>query len=203
MTRVVIIDTGIANTASVASSFGRLGLEPRFTRDARVVQDARLVVLPGVGSFSAGMSSLRRTGLDRVVQDRCEAGLPLLAICLGLQLMCSGSDESPAVRGLGVINTRVTRFNAGIRTPQYGWNQVTPKEGLKIKPGYAYYSNSYRIEEIPDGWLGALSDHGGSFVAALQRGPIMACQFHPELSGEWGRLLLQCWIDSTKEAATC
>jgi len=194
-THVTIINTGIANTASVSAAIERLGCPVTLTHDAESVRDAPLVVLPGVGSFGAGMRALRAHGLDRVVIERVEQNRPLLGICLGLQLLCTSSEESPGIMGLGLIDADVTRFPATVRTPQHGWNRVDD--------GHAYYSNTYRIESIPPDWSGELSEHGGAFVAYLRRGTTLACQFHPELSSTWGAALLRNWIEITKEVSPC
>ncbi|HCT46863.1 MAG: imidazole glycerol phosphate synthase subunit HisH [Phycisphaerae bacterium] len=195
MSIITIIDTGVANTASVSAAFERLGCGVTLTHEPSRVAEAPLVVLPGVGSFGAGMRALRMHGLDQVIVDRVSADRPLLGICLGLQLLCNASEESPGVEGLGVINAMVTRFPDTVRTPQHGWNRVGD--------GYAYYSNTYRIESIPDGWDGQTSTHGSPFVAYLQRGTTLACQFHPELSGAWGANLLRAWVEKAKEATPC
>ena len=84
--------------------------------------------------------------------------------------------------------------------PQLGWNRVVPKEGCTfLNEGYAYFANSYRLTSIPEGWSGATSDHGGDFVAAIERGTILACQFHPELSGAWGAELVDRWLGQGTE----
>lgn len=194
MSRVCIVDTGIANTASVRASFERMGCEVGLTHDPATARDAELLVLPGVGSFGAGMDALRRTGLDQVIIERVERDRPLLGICLGLQLLCARSEESAGVDGLGLIDSEVTRFSDSVRTPQHGWNRVGD--------GYAYFSNSYRIQTEPAGWTAELSMHGGPFVASLSRGSTLACQFHPELSGEWGERLLLWWIERSKEVSS-
>lgn len=195
MSDITIIDTGIANTASVTAAFERLGCDVTLTHDPSRIAEAPLVVLPGVGSFGAGMRALRANQLDRVIIDRVANNRPLLGICLGLQMLCDASEESPGIEGLGIINAMVTRFPDSVRTPQHGWNSVDD--------GYAYYSNTYRIESIPDGWSGKTSTHGSPFVAYLQRGTTLACQFHPELSGSWGTGLLRTWIELSKEAVAC
>lgn len=195
MSDIAIIDTGIANTASVSAAFERLGCSVTLTRDPQRVSGASFVVLPGVGRFGEGMRSLRASRLDRVIAERIKQDRPLLGICLGLQLLCVGSEESPGIEGLGLIDAMVTRFPATIRTPQHGWNRVGN--------GYAYFSNSYRVGSIPDGWDGELSDHGGEFIASLRRGRTYACQFHPELSGAWGAGVLRSWIENAKEASPC
>ena len=192
---VTIIDTGIANSASVSAAFERLGFAVILTQDVELIRNSLLVVLPGVGSFGTGMRALRSQGLDRVVIERVEQNRALLGICLGLQLLCVSSEESPGIEGLGIINEDVTRFPTSVRTPQHGWNRVGDN--------YAYFSNSYRIESIPHEWSGQLTEHGGPFVAYLRRGTTLACQFHPELSGAWGAAVLQKWIETAKETSSC
>ena len=192
---VVIIRTGSANLASVAAAFVRLGARPRICEDAATVANAPVVVLPGVGAFGPAMAHLRSRGLDEALRERVRFARPLLAICLGLQLLCEGSDESPGVRGLGVVPGRITRFNPSVRIPQMGWNTITPTpDNTLLCAGWMYFANSFRLEDIPPGWAGATTAHGGRFAAALQRGPLLACQFHPELSGPAGLSLIRRWL---------
>jgi imidazole glycerol phosphate synthase glutamine amidotransferase subunit len=114
-----------------------------------------------------------------------------------MQMLCAGSEESPGVGGLGVIDATVRRFPDTVRVPQLGWNLVRPVAGCRyLETGYAYFANSYRIGSIPEGWLGAVSDHGGAFVSALESGGVLGCQFHPELSGAWGQALLKRWFET-------
>lgn len=193
---VRIIDTGVANIASLLAALERLGRPARLTRSSVEVREASHVVLPGVGAFGAGMERLVGEGLDVALRRRLDDGGATLAVCLGLQLLCRSSEESPGVTGLGVVNAEVTRFGAGVRVPQFGWNRVEPTSGAGLlEPGFAYFANSFRVAELPQGWTGATADHGGSFVAALERGSLLACQFHPELSGRWGSELLGRWLD--------
>ena len=132
---------------------------------------------------------------DRIAQDR-----PTLAICLGLQLLCRSSAESPCVRGLGVVDADVDALR-GARVPQFGWNDVTPAPGCSlVEPGFAYFANSYALRAAPEGWAASMAKHGEPFVAAVERGALLACQFHPELSGLWGDLLLRRWL--RREAVT-
>lgn len=191
-----LIETGLANTASVAAAFRRLGIGVQRGSDPTAVRDADFVVLPGVGSFAAGMAALESAGLVGALRERVQRGAPTLGICLGMQLLCDGSEEAPGVAGLGVVPGRLARFPDAVRVPQLGWNAVEAGRGTRLLVGgAAYYANSYRLAEAPEGWAVAWSAHGGRFVAALERGRVLGCQLHPELSGAWGLDLLQRWLD--------
>jgi imidazole glycerol phosphate synthase glutamine amidotransferase subunit len=191
---VLVVRTGTANLASVIAGLTRIGLQPQVTSDPDQVARAGRVVLPGVGSLAPAMSRLRSSGLVEAMIQRVSRGLPTLAVCLGLQLLCDESDESPGVAGLGILPARVERFPSTVVVPQMGWNRVEPADGCRLlRRGHAYFANSYRITSVPSGWAAALSSHGGTYVAALERENILACQFHPELSGRWGLDLLDRW----------
>lgn len=191
---VAVLRTGVANLASVLAGLRRAGADACLVDDARSVEEADRLVLPGVGSFEAAMTQLRSRGLVEALAQRIRDGRPTLAICLGLQLLGSGSEESPNVAGLDLFAERATRFDPCVRVPQLGWNLLTTNSASRfIRPGCAYFANSYRFTGAPVGWQAAWSDHGGRFVAALERGCVLACQFHPELSGAWGVALLRRW----------
>lgn len=192
---VAVISTGLANTASVAAAFGRLGAQVALTIDVERVRRAPFVVLPGVGHFAAGMAALRASGLDAALRERAEAGAPTLGICLGMQLLCEGSEEAPDVPGLGIVPGRLRRFPAGVTVPQLSWRAVEAEPGCRLlNGGAAYYANSYRLAEAPAGWAVAWSQHGGRYVGALERGRLLGCQLHPEVSGDWGLALLDRWL---------
>lgn len=198
MSKVVsIINTGVANIASVQSAFSKLGVECRFIENPDEVFENPAVILPGVGAFKAGMDALEEKGFSRPLRLRIESGKPTLAVCLGMQLLCESSDESPGVKGLGVIPQRIQRFSDEVRVPHFGWNEISsasPYFGL----GYAYFANSYRLSRPPEGWEYATCDHGGEFVAAVRKGNVVAAQFHPEISGEYGRNLLAKWLEDVQ-----
>lgn len=195
---VVIIKTEVANIASVEAGLKKAGAEVTRSADSKLIAHADRVVLPGVGTFGAGMNALQTNGLDTVLRTRIEVGRPTLLVCVGFQLLFNESEESPGCLGLGIINATVKRFPPSIRVPQFGWNEITPEPECRLlNPGFAYFANSYRAEEKPQGWQAAYADNGGRFVAALERGAVLACQFHPELSGSWGRSLLTRWMEIT------
>jgi len=203
---VMIVDTGLANVRSVEVALERLGATPRRTVAPTDLARARRVVLPGVGAFAPGIANLHARDLAAALGQRARAGLPTLAVCLGLQLLCEGSDEDPGGRGLGVIPARVRRLPQPVRVPNMGWCAVT--NGSAQPVGHAYFAHSYAVpggdlERLRvAGWQMLTADHGGPFLAAARKGGVLACQFHPELSGAWGAELLRAWLeDAQKESA--
>lgn len=195
MSEVVIVPTGTANIASVMAAFRRLGASPRVSEAAADVLAASHVMLPGVGAFGASMARLVEHGLDRALRERIAADRPTIAICVGHQLLFERSEESPGVAGLGVVPGEVGRFPAEVRVPQFGWNHVHAGEDCRLlESGYVYFANSYRAIEAP-GWAVATATHGGRFVAAMERGNVIGCQFHPELSGAYGAALLSRFLE--------
>ncbi len=187
--------TGVANLASVLVGLRRAGGDPIVSADPSVIHDAERVVLPGVGAFGPAMEVLRGTRLDEVLVERVAADRPLFAVCLGLQVLARRSAESPGVEGLGVLDVDVVRFGNEVTVPQLGWNSVAPAPSTPfLTPGWAYFANSYHLSAAPDGWHVATTEHGGRFVSAIARGRVLACQFHPELSGRWGTALIRRWL---------
>jgi imidazole glycerol-phosphate synthase subunit HisH len=195
--QVLVVHTGIANTASILAGLRRAGTEAELTEDKNKVAAAEMLVLPGVGAFGAGMKQLQKCGLVDILRERITELRPTLCVCLGLQLLFAASEEDPETAGLGVFEAQVRRFPDTVRVPQLGWNKVAPEQGARLlEHGYAYFANSYRAEQAPLGWTAAYADHGGPFVAALEKESVLCCQFHPELSGQWGSLLLRRWLNS-------
>ena len=197
---VTIVRTGVANLASVVAAFERLGARTHITTDAAEVAAAAHVMLPGVGAFGAGMGALMAHDLGRALSERVAADRPTIAICLGLQLLCQHSEETPGIAGLGIVPAAITRFDdSHVKVPQLGWNRVQVSGARYLEPGHAYFANSFRIADgaALTGFTVATADYDGPFVAALERGRLLACQFHPELSGPWGSALLQRWLEAT------
>ncbi len=201
MFSVTVVPTGLANIASVLAALERVGAPATVSEDRLRIREAQALVLPGVGAFGAGMQKLRQLELEDQLRERILARKPTLAVCLGMQLLAQQSEETPGVRGLGVISGNIERFSnkGGLRVPQLGWNQVRaqPRSAL-VESGYAYFANSYCLRDEPHGFTAALTGYDGDFVAAFEDGPVLACQFHPELSGSWGQALIQRWCDLAK-----
>jgi len=191
---VVVVETGAANTASVMAALDRLGACGVRAADPDAVRGADRVVLPGVGAFGPAMDRLVSTGQAEALIERIQADRPTLSICLGFQLLFRSSEESPGVAGLSVIDASISAFSEDVLVPQMGWNQVRPGRGSTLQPGWAYFANSFKADALPSDWGITLATHGRPFVAAAERGGVLACQFHPELSGAWGKTLLERWL---------
>jgi len=202
MPEIAVVETGVANVASIVNAFGRLGVHVTLTRDPAVVRRAARVVLPGVGAFGAAAAELRARGLDDALRERITDGSPLLAVCLGMQLLCDGSEEAPGVPGLGIVPGICRRLPANVRVPHLGWNRVVAGPGARlVDTAEAAFANSYALRDAPSGWTASWATHGEPFVAALERGDTLACQFHPELSGSYGEAVLARWLGRAGEAS--
>jgi imidazole glycerol-phosphate synthase subunit HisH len=200
---VCVVRTGVANLASVLAGFRRLGANPRISESPEDVLNAPHVMVPGVGAFGAAMEHLHTHGLDEAIKARVAANRPTVAICVGLQVFCEKSEESPGIRGLGILPVAVRRFTPPVRIPQLGWNCIEAEgDCVYLQSGYTYFANSYFAEAAPEGWSAARADHGVPFIAGLERGNILVCQFHPELSGRHGLDILGAWLDKTAKGGT-
>lgn len=210
---IVVASTGAANLASVMAALGRAlsgtGLEATVSESAAEIAGADYAILPGVGAFGPAMEKLRHLGISDAFRERFAAGRPSMGICLGMQLFCASSEESGGVEGMGIVPTAVRRFSCDLPLPQLGWNRVraASREGRSadsglVSDGWAYFANSYRVAEYPEGFRVALSVYGESFAASIEfAGPggeespcLLLCQFHPELSGPWGQSLYGRWL---------
>jgi imidazole glycerol phosphate synthase glutamine amidotransferase subunit len=208
---IVIVATGTANIASVQAALRRLGCEPELSADPQRIEQAAYVVLPGVGAFAAAMKNLEEASLVDPLRRRIAAGRPTLCICLGLQLLAQASAESPGVTGLGVVPARVQGLAEGVEgglcVPQMGWNQVVVQgETQMLNSGYAYFANSFGIPAAEygqalrsAGFRLATTHYGREFITAFEREGLLACQFHPELSGPWGHALLGRWLERSAQ----
>ena len=198
---IAVVDYGIGNLRSAEKALQHLGADAQLTSDARTIETADAVVLPGVGAFGACMHALRSSGLERATKSATADGRPFLGICIGMQMLFDGSDESSDVDGLGVVPGRVTLLPKTQRLPQIGWNTlaVTPGSRLCADLGaepWLYFVHSYAPEPVDDTVVAARTEYGRSFAAAIEHGPVWATQFHPEKSGATGLRLLQNFVDA-------
>lgn len=194
--KVYLVQTGTANVASVCAALRRASATPVFAQSAEEILRARFLVLPGVGAFGAAMKNLQSAGWVEPLRARFQVGRPTLAICLGLQLLAESSEESPGVTGLGVVPGVIERFSEPLRIPQFGWSPIQASSRASfLRSGYSYFANSFCMRKAPEGWDVAYADYGGAYIAAMERKGVLACQFHPELSGQWGHDLLTRWLE--------
>jgi len=197
---ITVVETGVANLASITTAFERLGEPVTVTRDPGVVRGAARLVLPGVGAFGTAAAELQARGLDGALRESVAGGTPLLAVCLGLQLLCDASEEAPGVPGLGIVRGTCRRLPVGVRLPHLGWNRVVASPRARfVRTAEAAFANSYALSEAPPGWQAAWTTHGAPFVAAIERDNTLACQFHPELSGAYGGEVLARWLGRAGE----
>lgn len=191
--KIVIIDYGAGNIQSIIFAFKRLGYEPVLSSNADEIQLADKVIFPGVGEAGSAMKKLRESGLDKIIPSLKQ---PVLGICLGMQLMCNGSEEGDT-KGLGVFNVNVVRFNNEVKVPQIGWNQVSHPEspffnGVKNNE-YMYLVHSY-YAPLCENTI-ATADYGRKYSVALQKGNFYGVQFHPEKSSIAGERLLKNFLN--------
>ena len=195
---VAVLDYGIGNLRSAQKGLQRAagpGVDVRLVTDPDGVDGAGGVVLPGVGAFGRCMEALRASGLDRVALAAIESGTPFLGVCVGMQMLFEGSDESPGVAGLGVLSGRVRLLSDGVKRPQMQWNTlhlVVPDDPLLaglVEGDWVYFVHSYAADADPAVVL-ATTDYGGPVTAVVGRPGLWATQFHPEKSGRIGLRLL-------------
>lgn len=203
---LTLIDYGAGNLASLEGALDRLGRA--YVRAERPDQaaPAGTLVLPGVGHYQAAVQVLRQRGWWREIPDQVAAGRGLLGICLGMQLLAEGSEESPRDTGLGLLPGIVRRLGPGVKVPHMGWSQVrslAPHPALPDpKGGWLYFVHSYALDEGPETAYGAV--HGRAFSAAQGRGRVLGFQPHPEKSGAFGLVLLEAvlsWFGEPRRAA--
>ena len=211
MTDVAVVDYGVGNLLSVRRAFEHCGAAVSVTSDPGTILAAPRVVLPGVGAFADAMAALRHAGLDDVVREVDRRGLPLLGICLGMQMLMSASEEFGTTDGLGLVAGSVVQVpasdSAGFaqKIPHIGWNQLRVADGRHgwsqgllhdIAPGESvYFVHSFMAEpEDPAHRLADCFYGGRRITAAIERGNVMACQFHPEKSGDVGLRILRRFL---------
>jgi imidazole glycerol-phosphate synthase subunit HisH len=199
VTLIAVLDYEIGNLRSAQKAFQHLGADARLTADPGLVRDADGVVLPGVGAFGRCMDALRAHGLDDLAHEAVDAGRPFLGICIGMQLLFEGSEESPGVDGLGILPGTVRLIPGQVKRPQMQWNVLERRGDPDLlrdvpDPAWAYFVHSYAAD-TDDAIVTATCDYGGPVVAAVEHGSVWATQFHPEKSSRTGLAVLQAFVD--------
>jgi glutamine amidotransferase len=192
---IAIADYGMGNRRSVEKALAHVGAESFITADHDEIRGAAAIILPGVGAFPEAMRNLDRTGLGEVLVERAGAGVPLLGICLGMQLLFESSTEHEGARGLGILPGTVTKLQSP-RLPHIGWNLVTFERDSALTEGlgdaaafYHVHSFACRPSDATD--VVGTSEYGERFVSIVERGNVMASQFHPEKSSRDGLRMLR------------
>ena len=203
---ITIIDYGMGNLRSVQKAFEHIGKKTVVTSDRKKILKSSLVVLPGVGSFSAAMINLKKLNLIETVKNIIADGKPFLGLCLGLQLLFEKSEEGNC-RGLGIFQGKVRKFSYkhNLKIPHMGWNDIGLKvkgERLKVFKGipdnsYFYFVHSYYVEPQDNRIIATTTNYGINFTSSIFHKNIFATQFHPEKSQKDGLKLLKNYVDYT------
>jgi imidazole glycerol-phosphate synthase subunit HisH len=190
---IAIVDYGAGNLVSVKKALDWLGHDCVITSDPGQVRKATRVVLPGVGHFGS-TATLGRSGLRSAIADAIERGTPFLGICVGMQWMFEGSQESPETSGLGLFRGECERFPATVKSPHVGWNLLEAAASSRLfhdlpSSSFMYFTHSFRAPLLEN--TVACCEYGGNFSAAVEQDHLFGVQFHPEKSGENGLKVLE------------
>ena len=204
---VAILDYGVGNLFSLQSSFAAIGAQALVTKDPGVIAAADQILLPGVGAFSDAASKLRQSGLDRVLVDCAHAGTPTMGICLGMQMLFERSFEYGSHAGLGLLQGEIRPIadviDPALKIPHIGWNalhlcgEAHPLLRYVKEGDFVYFVHSYYAAHCTDSVI-ATAEYSAPLTAAVARGNICGCQFHPEKSGAVGLSILRAFCEMKK-----
>ena len=195
-----IVDYGVGNLRSVQKAFGAVGYSALILSEARQIRGASKIVLPGVGAFGDAMDNLRKRSLLDPLVEAAGRGVPLLGICLGLQLFFEESEELGVHKGLGIFRGRVRRFPPGLKVPHIGWNQIQVRRESAILAGvpegsFFYFVHSYYADPADERDVQATTDYGIDYASVVGSETVFGIQFHPEKSQELGLRILRNFGD--------
>ncbi len=198
---IAVVNYGLGNLHSVQKAINFVGGNAEVTDDPDTIRRASKVVLPGVGAFADGMEGLASRGLGSVLRDVVDADIPVLGICLGMQLLFEEGQEQGIHQGLGFLRGKVVAFqSSGIKIPQIGWNQLEFSRGSElmgdvIDGSYVYFNHGYYCIPADRDEIIAMTDYGGNYASAVQRGNIFGVQFHPEKSQRIGLKIMKNFVE--------
>jgi glutamine amidotransferase len=198
--KVAILNYGMGNLTSATRAFEHVGADVDLTSDHSRVRQADAVVLPGVGAFPKAMEAVRRLGLDELVRERHEAGVPILGICLGMQLLFESSSELGGAEGIGLMGGTVGPLDAaGLKIPQIGWNEVRFGREKQLGRGLGdraamYHVHSFAVKPADRSVVAGTATYGNEFVSAVEQDNLFGVQFHPEKSSRDGLQLLRNFV---------
>ncbi len=195
--QIGLVDYGMGNRRSAEKALEHVGARVQASSDPGLLREMDGLVLPGVGAFPAGMSAIRELGLDELLIERAQAGVPLLGLCLGMQLLFDCSEEHDGAEGLGLLAGTVRRLKApGLKLPHIGWSEVrwlgaSPLADGLPNPSYLYHVHGFAPHPADEDVVLATADYGEPFAAIVGRGSVYGTQSHPEKSSAHGLALLQ------------
>lgn len=194
---IAIIDYDAGNLRSVEKALMFLGQDVIVSRNPEQILSADKVILPGVGSFGDAMENLHKFHLVETIQKVVKKNIPFLGICLGLQLMFESSDETPGIKGLGILKGKILKIpdKQGLKIPHVGWNSIEINPKSKLFAGipnqsYVYFVHSYYLQATDEAVVAATTEYSTHIHAAVECGNVFACQFHPEKSSSIGLQIL-------------
>lgn len=205
--QVAILDYGMGNLRSAEKAFEHVGARATITREHDVVRAADGVVLPGVGAFPKAMEAVRELGFDGLLRERRDAGVPILGICLGMQLLYESTTELGGAEGIGLLRGAIEALDApGLKVPHIGWNPVTWRRESDLAAGLPdpcafYHVHSFAKRAIADPEVIGVASYGSSFVSVVDADGVCGTQFHPEKSGPDGLRLLGNFATRCRVAA--
>lgn len=198
---IAIIDYDAGNIKSVEKALVALGETALITRDKEKILYADKVILPGVGAFGDAMAKLRGFGLEEIIKQVIAQKTPFLGICLGLQLLFESSEETPGVKGLGILKGRIVKIpdDMGLKVPQIGWNSLRfPNSGRLFQgipeDSYVYFVHSYYLQAKEPEIVTATTEYAAQIHASVEKENVFACQFHPEKSSDVGLQILRNFV---------
>ena len=203
---IAIIDYGAGNIQSVYKALKFIGADCKVTSDKDEILNADGAILPVVGSFGDAMDTKTKRGIKDTIIEYTKSGKPFLGICLGLQLLFPESEETPGVKGLDIFKGTITKIpnqNRTLKIPHMGWNNISIKQkngifkGIEGEP-YVYFVHSFYLKAQDKDIVAATTQYGVEIDAAVQKGNIIATQFHPEKSGEVGLKMLKNFVEMVK-----
>lgn len=203
---IAIIDYGAGNIQSVYKALKFIGADCKATSDKDEILNADGAILPGVGSFGDAMDTMTKRGIKDTIIEYTKSGKPFLGICLGLQLLFPESEETPGVKGLDIFKGTITKIpnqNRTLKIPHMGWNNISIKQkngifkDIEGEP-YVYFVHSFYLKAQDKDIVAATTQYGVEIDAAVQKGNIIATQFHPEKSGEVGLKMLKNFVEMVK-----
>ena len=208
---IAILDYGMGNLRSVEKALAHVGVDSVRTADHEVIRSAQGVILPGVGAFRRAMEKVRERGFDELLPELLDRGMPLLGLCLGMQLLFEESTELGGAEGLGLLKGQVRPLDSpGLKVPQIGWNPVKwredPEDDAQLNYGLPnptpmYHVHSFAAIPADEDDIVGTADYGTEFVTAVQNYRVAGVQFHPEKSGPAGLRLLHNWATPVEAIA--